>query len=131
MNNKERKLRLTLKVNATFSLVSGLIAIIFKVRIAKVMGIDVPDILLCLGIGLILFGLYVFIHGFRKILHSRAIKFIIFQDRLWVIGSVAITVFRVSDLSAIGYVIVMVIAVIVAGFAIFQRKYLRQFDERG
>lgn len=128
MNTFERKLRLTLKINAAFSLVSGMVAMIFRSELSYVMNISVPDILLYIGIGLALFGIFVFIQGFKQILNYKAIKSIIFQDWIWVIGSAVITIFQIANLSRLGYIVIVAIAVIVAGFATFQAKYLREFD---
>ena len=47
------------------------------------------------------------------------------QDWLWVVGSVLIIAFQAFGINRIGFIIIGVVALIVADFAIFQQRYLK------
>jgi hypothetical protein len=51
------------------------------------------------------------------------VQAIIIQDMLWVIASILICIFHVFAISEIAYVIILLVALIVATFAILQYKW--------
>lgn len=120
-----KKLRNTLKVNATFSLLCGLDAIIFDSKLASLMGVPTSSIFIYIGSILALFGGMVFYYAAQQVINVSAIKFIILQDWLWVLGSVVILVLQLFELSFSGYELIFILAVIVGLMAILQMRYLR------
>ena len=77
MNSYEKKLRTVLKINALFSLTSGLDAILFNHSLSDLIGISNPIILIYIGLGLILFSVLVFNNAFKKEINAKAIKSVI------------------------------------------------------
>jgi len=125
MPANERKLRVVLKANAIFSFTSGVLVSLFYGRLADFMQVGNAYVLLGIGIGLILFSATVFQAARRGALSPRQVKSIIIQDWAWVLGSVMIIGLQAWDLTNAAYWMVGVVALIVADFAIFQRKYLK------
>ena len=123
MNN--RKLSLALKANAIFSVINGLALLFFHEQIAVWMNIAHPQILLGIGIILLGFALLVYKTASAAIISEKMVKFIILQDWLWVIGSVLIIAFQAFRINQVGFIIIGVVALIVADFAFFQQRYLK------
>lgn len=123
MNNK--KLSLALKINAAFSVFNGLAMLFFHQQIAAFMNFGYPKILLIIGVTLLGFAALVYKTATAKIISEKMVKSIILQDWLWVIGSVLIIVFQAFDINRIGFIIIGVVALVVADFAIFQQRYLK------
>ncbi len=123
MNNK--KLSLALKMNAIFSAVNGVAILLFHQQIAAYINFEHPKILLAIGIILIGFSALVYRTARASIISKQVVKFIIFQDWLWVIGSVLIIALQAFGINRTGLIIIGVIALIVADFAFFQQRYLK------
>ncbi len=123
MNNK--KLSLALKMNAIFSAVNGVAILLFHQQIAAYINFEHPKILLAIGIVLIGFSALVYRTARASIISKQVVKFIIFQDWLWVIGSVLIIALQAFGINRTGLIIIGVIALIVADFAFFQQRYLK------
>lgn len=122
----EQKLRNVLKANAVFSMLSGAAMLIFSQAISDWMNIANPIVLMIIGGGLILFGGFVWYQGSRKSLNLKEVKSIIIQDWLWVIGSVVIIGLQLFQINFQGYILMGIIALIVADFAFFQRYFLKR-----
>ena len=123
MNNK--KLSLALKINATFSVINGMAMLFFHNQIAAFMNFGYPKIILAIGVVLLGFATLVYKTATAEIISEKMVKSIIVQDWLWVIGSVLIIAFQAFDINRIGFIIIGVVALIVADFAIFQQRYLK------
>ena len=123
MNNK--KLSLALKMNAIFSATNGVALLLFHKQIAAYINFEYPQILLTIGFVLIGFSALVYRTAKANNISEKLVKFIIIQDWLWVIGSVLIIVLQAFGINRIGLIIIGVIALIVADFAIFQQRYLK------
>ena len=123
MNNK--KLSLALKINAAFSAFNGLIMLFFHNQIADFMNIGYPMAILAIGVILLGFAALVYKTAKATTISEKTVQFIIVQDWLWVVGSVLIIAFQAFDINRIGFIIIGVVALIVADFAIFQQRYLK------
>ena len=121
---KNDKLRLALKINAAFSAFNGLMMLFFYNQIANFMNISYPMVILVIGIILLGFATLVYKTATAATIPDKTVQFIIVQDWLWVIGSVLIIMFQAFDINRIGFILIGIIALIVADFAIFQQRYL-------
>ena len=122
-------LQKTLLTNAIFSGVSGITLIIFHMGIAKHFGIENGQIFWIIGIGLLLFAASIVYEIRRQ--KATGVLAIIFQDFLWVIGSVLLLVLQPFDLSKVGNITILVVALMVLFLGIGQAKALAQADSTG
>ncbi|MFK7948704.1 MAG: hypothetical protein AB8G11_14020 [Saprospiraceae bacterium] len=122
----KKKLQNVLKANAVFSILSGSIMLFFGNSIAEMMNILNSIIVMIIGGGLILFGGFVWYQASRSTVIIKAIKAIIIQDWFWVIGSIIIIGLQLFQISFQGYVLIGIVALIVANFAFFQNYYLKR-----
>lgn len=123
MKTREEKLKNTLKANALFSLISGLILILFSEEIAILMNLTSNLPLTIIGLGLILFVLFILFVSYKKVLNYKLVKGIILQDLLWVFGSIVLLLLMPFGISLLGNILISVIAFIVSCFAFLQYKY--------
>ena len=126
MRSNESKLRIILKANALFSLLSGMTMIFIYPQLASYMAINDAKVLQYVGIGLVLFSATVFHSAMRKDLSKQQVKSIIFQDWAWVAGSLLVIALQVWGLSSAGYWLIGIVAVIVGDFALFQMRFLKK-----
>ena len=124
--NNEQKLRNVLRGNAIFSTLSGLSLAIFYQPIAQWMKVNNSKILLYIGIGLVLFATTLFLTANKKVIDKTKIKFIIYQDWAWVIGSAVILALQLFSLTHMAYWLIADVAIIVGVFAFLQMRYLKQ-----
>jgi len=120
-----KKLRTALKANALFSTISGLWIIFQHQQIAERMHLSNATILLIIGIILLPFAFFVYKTASAERISPKKVKFIIVQDWLWVVGSVLIIALQAFGINRAGFIIIGVVALIVADFAIFQQRYLK------
>ena len=115
-------IRRPLLANATFSALSGLIMITCCSSLGSLLGkIQSMDLLL-LGIGLVAFASYLLFIAYRTPLEKRQVIAIIIMDLLWVIGSVFLLWLRPIVLTETGQLLIILIAAIVACFALWQYR---------
>ncbi len=120
-----KKLRTALKANALFSTISGLWIIFQHQQIAERMHISNGTILLIIGVILLPFAFFVYKTASAERISPKKVKFIITQDWLWVVGSVLVIGLKAFDINQTGLIIIGIVALIVATFAIFQQRYLK------
>lgn len=126
--DNQKKLKIALLSNAGFSIFNGLVLLFFYKPIAELMFIEQANLLFYLGIGLLLFAGSICWIASRRVLNKRLVTSIIIQDWLWIIGSVLILLFQLFGLSFLGYEIILIVALIVAIFAILQNRYLQRIE---
>ncbi|HFE66030.1 MAG TPA: hypothetical protein ENJ93_02105 [Chloroflexi bacterium] len=117
-NNK--LLRYTLRSNAAFSAVSGVIAILAAAPIAAFMGLASPLILVVIGVGLLPFAFLVYKVSTMTAIKPLFVKEILVMDLLWIGGSVAILLVGWPVLTTNGRWLVAILADIVAVFALLE-----------
>ncbi|TQV72158.1 hypothetical protein FLL45_18225 [Aliikangiella marina] len=120
---KNISLRKVLFLNASFSVVCAFDLIVFSELIAGYMGSFSPLVLEFIGFGLIPFAVFVAWVAL-KTNNPKLVKEIVYMDRSWVVGSIVLLVFASNYLNLIGITIVMLVAVIVAGFSEIQNRLL-------
>lgn len=125
MKNAENNLRNTLKANAGFSSAWGIALIIWHPELSNWMGVEMPMVLLIIGIGLLLFAAVLFYLAFGKTIKPGAIKSIVYQDWGWVLGSAILLIGQFFELSLPGQLLIGAVAAVVASFAILQSKWLK------
>jgi len=111
--------------NALFSVVSGLTIVMAHDAVLAWLGLEGINIA---GIGffLILFAAYLFWLASRKDVSALLVKGVIAGDWLWVVGSALLLALVGKAFSTTGWLLIIIIAVIVAGFAIWQGRGLKQ-----
>ncbi|MBR9923239.1 MAG: hypothetical protein GYB31_20605 [Bacteroidetes bacterium] len=119
-------LKTILRINSWFSGLSGLAMLLFNGQLINLMQIQASWILPVIGSGLILFAAYLWLVSSRQKIKKWEVKSIIAQDFLWVLASLGILLFQAYGLSYAGYLIIGIIALIVADFAILQMIGLRK-----
>ncbi len=123
--NKSTLLRSTLKVNAIFSLLSGLELLVFNRPISQFLGWSNTWIIALIGLGLLAFAGVVWQVAKSPKSKSNSVKTIIAADISWVILSI-ILIALPTVLSFEGKWATGILADIVAVFAILQIFGLRQ-----
>ncbi len=123
MQANQKKLRKVLRINASFSTISGLLLIFDKPLIDK-MGIGNYTTPMIIGIGLLIFAASIFFYASRKTIRPKEIKSVIVQDLAWVIGSIAVLIIRPWALESLGYLLIAAIMVVVGVFGVLQHRLL-------
>ena len=124
MKTDDRLLRLALRGNATFSLFSGLVLVIFNGAIRDLMGIEPSWLLPAVGGGLALFALDLIRTAAGPRIDARKAWAIVLMDAGWVAGSAGLVALGI--LTSTGHWIVVGVALVVADFALLQYAGLRR-----
>ena len=120
--NAPKSHRAPLVANALFSTVCSLVLLTAHAQLGQFMGLAGSKILFIIGLGLLPFiGLLLFT-AFKQEAHYKLIMSIVIQDWLWVAGSAVLIIFNPFDVRPIGLVLIAVVALFVAMFAILQRR---------
>jgi hypothetical protein len=120
-----RTLRNALRANAVFSAISGLIIVFAHAQVLQWLGLSDISIV-ALGVGLIVFSVYLFWMGSRQELQRDLVTGVIAGDWAWVAASVALLIFKGGVFSTLGLFLVIDVAVVVMVFAIMQQRGLKQ-----
>ncbi len=121
----QKLLNNTLKVNAAFSLFSGIDFIFFDKRIGRILSGGDFESLAPTGFILIGFAIFVLIVSMLKRVNKYLVGAIIAMDVLWVIGSTFVIAMGFATFTTIGLLLIPIVAVIIALFAFLQTKGLR------
>jgi hypothetical protein len=117
------RLRRVLRANAAFSATGGLGALGAVAPVDDLLGAGDRALVAVIGAGLFAFAVVVFAIARserRRLLRGAAVVSI--ADLVWVVATIVVVV--VGDLAATGVAVLVVVAVVVAGFA-FQQLRLR------
>lgn len=118
--NGQQLLNSTLRINAAFSLISGLDFVLFDKNIAAILSERDLGSLLPTGVSLIVFSIFVFAVSMMKKVNKYLVGIIILMDALWVFGSVFLLVVGAGSFTKIGLILIALIAAIIAVFAVLQ-----------
>ncbi|MBL4740971.1 MAG: hypothetical protein JKY12_08240 [Sneathiella sp.] len=116
----------TLLVNAANSTVAGALCLIANGPISQFMGLNDSVYLYILGAGLVLFGLDVGYTATRNPINAKFVKMIIGADIAWVIASSLIVGLAPEWVSTYGAILIEVVALSVAVFAVLQTIGLKR-----
>ena len=122
--HSSQTLRRALKGNALFSLLSGIVILIFTKQLANVMSMSGTMSLYIVGSALILFGISLFADARRETINKKSATSTIVMDMVWVAGSCAALIVPLG-LSGSAKGLITVTALIVGFFAIWQWKGLQ------
>jgi len=124
--NNSSLLRNALYGNSIFCSTSGLAFSIFSAPIATFLGLSASWVILVLGIGLLLYGIEVFIFSRKESISEGLAKFVIGADLAWVVGSVVLIFSNLVAFTIPGKWGIAIIADIVLVFAVLQYVGLRR-----
>ena len=116
--------------NSAFSFISGLAAVLFSKAIANFLGLSVSWIILALGIGLILYGIEIFIAAKAEPVNKGVATFAVYADLAWVLGSAVLIFANLVDFTTAGKWVIAIVADIVLVFAILQFVGLRRLKNQ-
>ena len=129
VNTNERLLRNTLRGNAMFSVVSGLLFTFFSRSVAEFLGFPSSIALLIIGIGLFPFAYIVYRVATKTPLDAQGAKSIIGMDIAWVVASMIFLFVAWSTLTVGGRWFVALQGEAVFLFALFQTMGLRRINQ--
>jgi uncharacterized membrane protein len=110
--------------DAIFCAVCGLLSIALAQPISNWIGLANSSLLLTLGIGLLIYGIGLFLFARRN--PTNAARFAISGNVLWILGTLAVLVTNMLGLNTAGYIVLIVIALEVAVLAFWQSMELRK-----
>lgn len=114
----QRLLRIALLGNAGFSIFSATISFFWKERVVQCLGISKDFGILFLGIGLMIFAVWLLMNGVRTNIKLQDARLAVVMDLAWVALSVPVVV--LAPLASQGKWVVTVIAAVVLSFAVAQ-----------
>ncbi|NDJ59690.1 MAG: hypothetical protein GYB67_01115 [Chloroflexi bacterium] len=121
------RLRRVVTGNGIFCISSGLVVALGAAPVAEFLGVaSAASVFLIVGIGLIGYGAVVAWWANRTPFDRRLAWLATALDIAWVAGSLALILFNPFSFTANGRVAILLLAVIVAGFAVLQLTGLRQ-----
>ena len=124
--NNSSLLRNVLFGNSAFSFTSGLASVLFSKSIADFLGLSASWIILALGVGLILYGIEIFLAARAEPVNKALATFAVYADLAWVLGSAVLIFANLVDFTTAGKWAIAIIADIVLVFAILQYVGLRR-----
>jgi len=124
-------LRRSLQGNAWFSGLSGLLFLFAAKPLASVLGLGAPWIIRTLGLGLLLYALWLLVTARRPSLDRREVWGAIGLDTAWVLGSALLLIANPIPLTLPGKWAVGIVADMVAMFALLQFYGLYRYQVAG
>ena len=126
--NNSSLLKYALYGNSAFSFLSGLASILFSRAIANFLGLSASWIILALGIGLILYGIEIYVAARANPVHKGIATFAVYADLTWVLLSAALIFANLVYFTTAGKWAIAIVADIVLVFAILQLVGLRRLN---
>jgi hypothetical protein len=124
--NQSSLLKNTLFGNSAFSFLSGVVCLLFSRAIASFLGVSASWIVLALGVGLIVYGIEIFLAAKAEPVDTGIAKFAVYADLAWVLGSVILIFANLVPLTTAGKWTIAIVADVVLVFAILQYIGLRR-----
>lgn len=123
--SSRNRLSKILKINGLFAFLCAIDLLLFSDWLAQVIGFAVPLYLQVLAVVLFGFSGLVFWISNHVEKHNW-VSSIIQLDRSWVLGSGILVLFYSDLFSTLGLVLIAIVAIVVAIFAMLQNHYLKQ-----
>ena len=124
--NHSSLLKNTLFGNSAFSFISGIAFLLFSKAIAGFLGLSASWIILALGVGLIVYGIEIYLAARAESVNTGIAKFAVYADLAWVLGSAVLIFANLVPFTTAGKWAIAIIADIVLIFAILQYVGLRR-----
>ena len=125
-SDRSSLLRMTLKGNALFSVITGVVFIVFSQWLAGFTGIPSPLGFMVVGAGLLAYAILPYQIARQDAINLRHATLIMVADELWVVASIVVLVFGLLPLTAAGKWTVGITADMVAVFAILEYIGIRR-----
>lgn len=119
-------LRNVLLINAVSSGATGIGLVALAETVASLLGTTAAGAVMGVGIFLVVFAAGVLNEARQRTTRLTHVYIIIALDILWVLGSIAIVLLQLFQLSAIGYSAITAVALWVAAMAYLQIKGVKQ-----
>lgn len=117
-------LRRALQANAAFSLVSGVVFVLFAKPISAAIGLAMPWVLVAIGVSLLLFAAGLVRNSLRPAVNIVESRIAVASDLAWVVGTGVVLAF--GFLNSTGNWAALIIADIVLVFAALQYWGIRR-----
>lgn len=124
--NQSSLLRNTLFGNSVFSFLSGAAALLFSQVIASFLGLSASWIILALGVGLIVYGVELYLAARAEPVNTSIARFAVYADLAWVLGSAMLIFANLVPFTTAGKWAIAIIADVVLVFAVLQYFGLRR-----
>jgi hypothetical protein len=124
--NSSSLLKNALFGNSAFSVISGVVCLLFSGAIASFLGLSAPWIILVLGVGLVVYGVEIFLAARAEPVNRSIATFAVYADLAWVLGSAILIFANLIPLTTGGKWAIAIVADIVLVFAILQYVGLRR-----
>lgn len=118
------RLQKTQLANAIFSALSGITMLIGADQLSGLVDLKGPEVFQIAGVGLLIFSVYVLFVIKKKSLAGSVS--IVFQDLLWVVGSVLVLIFQPFEINKTGNQLISIVACIVLIIAVAQTNAMAQ-----
>ena len=122
-------LKTTLRLNAAFSALSGIAALVLAAVLDEPLGLA-PWLMAALGVGLVLYGVELAIGTRAPERHAAVGRFAVVADTAWVVAATLVLLFAPDVLDGAGRVVLLVATLMVAELAITQYLGLRRIAAR-
>ena len=111
--------------NAVFSAVSGGLFSLASTAVAAFIGVDAPVVIMGIGMGLLAYAAWIAFYATRPIVSRTFVLFAAIADTVWVALSALLLVTNIVSFSIAGVWAVVIVAIIVGGFAVVQYRLVR------
>lgn len=125
---KPTSLKNTLRLNALVTSLFITILLLFNGPIAELLGSIEPIYLAYIAYGLIGFVALVLSTSEQKQTNVKLVTLIAYLDKAWVIASILLLLFANNRFTIIGMISIALVALVVAIFAYYEVKGIKQMD---
>lgn len=112
-----KALKKYLTINSAFSALSGLIMLLFSNKLNSLFGIANAYVFPVIGANLLIFSLFVWFISNKQLTNKTLVTTITILDLLWVLGSFAIVLLGLFDISKTGNILISIVAIWIAFLA--------------
>lgn len=111
--------------NAVFSAVSGGLCSLASTAVALFIGVDAPVVIMAIGMGLLAYAVLIAFYAMQPTVSRTFVLFAAIADTVWVALSALLLVTNIVLFSITGVWAVVIVAIIVGGFAVVQYRLVR------